>query len=670
MIKFILSGTLDSVPFSRTATPIYSSLSIDKKSQDFHTVTNISGEITFYNKGAVNDYDFIKKCEAVSISNKITVELYVDNELKQTGFFYPYQCDFNDDRCTATVSINIDDKYTCISNFLDREFNILDEVDAWGDYLITPSVSLRTYDVTEDIYLDCIQYQSGFRPREGNTGYSIGLPISANAFAQWTSFGFYQPFTSIAQAGLENKITLDGGCPTCMTTPLNTTEYCDIMSLARVIKSEYWVHELAMQYSYTVGNGGSVIPIYVHRATVKTTWGWEYTITENNKTTYAQTLPTTGDGWVDFKQYYYNDILCTLWIRKPYYNNQFYNYRNTFKSTNYFIYDLINPYIDGIDTETIWRGRGLTDTLEMFLAKSGCGLTLKSDFLLSNINPVTGLNNKLTHLQLNNCSDLKDPQSSEPATILNMSLGQILDGLTNLFNCYWFIDGEDFRIEHLSYFENGYSYLTSTQQVYDLTTAVERTTGKPELISTNKYSYNIDKIYSSEAWGNMNPVYYDFQNLQIYYDIITDNGEKKYITSFVTDLGGVLNFPSEYANAACVIVAVEQVVVDIVSGETKWVAIDEVGVRSGFVITNGHLCPANLFMNYWQNGRALISGEFLGDDKLFATSVNKRTQSVTIRDCNDIINVPNIVKTGLGTGTVVGTKYDLVKKVKTLDIEI
>jgi hypothetical protein len=662
MIKFVLSGTLDSVPFSRTAMPIYSSLSIDKKSQDYHTVTTISGELTFYNKGAVNDYDFIKKCEAVSISNKITVELYVDDELKQTGFFYPYQCDFNDDRCTATVSINVDDKYTCLSNFLGREFNILDEVDAWGDYLIMPSVNLYTHTVDQEMVIDCQNYPSGLRPREiYGSSANTGLPFSTNQYATWNTFGYYLPFQSIAHLPLPTIVTTDGGCPYCITTPLNTTDHCNILSLARVIKSEYRL----MEY---IGLNTGLVDIY--NAKVKTTWAWEYTITENNKTTYAQVLPTTGDGWVDYKQYYYKNILCTLWIRTPYYNNQTYHYRNTFRSSTFFVYELINPYVDGLTTETIWRGRGLTDTLEMFLEKSGCGLTLKSDFLLSNINPVTGLNNKLTHLQLNNCSDIKDPQSSEPATILNMSFGQILDGLTNLFNCYWFIDGDDFRIEHLSYFENGYSYLTSTQQIYDLTRAVERTTGKPELISTNKYSYNIDKIYSSEAWGNMNPVYYDFQNLQIYYDIITDNGEKKYITSFVTDLGGVLNFPSEYANAACVIVAIEQVVVDIVSGQTKWVAIDEVGIRSGFVVTNGHLCPANLFMNYWQNGRALISGEFLGDDKLFATSVNKRTQSLTIRDCNDVINVPNIVKTGLGTGTVVGTKYDLVKKVKTLDIEI
>ena len=670
MIKFIASGTLGTQPFSRTVTPVYSSLSIDKKMQEYHTVTAISGELTFYNKGAVRDYDFIKDCESNSISTKITIEIYVDDELKETGFFYPYQCDYNNDRCTASVSINVSDSYSCLNNFMGKDFNILDEVDAWGDYLITPSVSLRTYSVTNDMYLDCLQYQSGFRPREGTTGASIGLPISANAAAQWTTFGFYLPFTSIAQGGLEDMVQLDGGCPMCTVTPLNTPDPCNIMSLARVVKSEYWIHELAMTYSYTVGNGGSQIPIYVHRATVKTTWAWEYTITENNKTTLAQVLPTVGDGWVDFKQYYYKGTLCTLWIRIPYYNSQYYNYRNTFKSSTYFVYDLINPYIDGIDTETIWRGRGVTDVLKMFLAKSGCGLTLKSDFLLSDINPVTGVNNHLQFLQLNNCSDIKDPQSSEPATILNMNFGELLDALKNLFNCYWFVDGEYFRIEHLSYFENGYSYTTNNQPTYDLTTNVDRSTGKPELIYSDRYSYNVENICNSEKWTNVSPVYYDFQNLQIYYDIQSENEEKVYATSFITDLGGVMNFPSEYANSGCVIVAIEQVVVNLVSGETKWLVVDEVGVRSGFVVTNGHLCPANLFVNYWQNGRVLESGEFINETKLYASVINKRTQTVTVRDCADTVQVPNIVKTGLGSGTVVATKYDLIKKVKTLDIEI
>ena len=662
MIKFVAFGTLGTLPFSRTVTPVYSSLSIYKKSQDYHTVTTISGELTFYNKGAVKDYDFIKDCEAASISTRITIDLYVDDVLKETGFFYPYQCDFNDDRCTATVSLNIDDKYNCVKNFLGKEFNILEEVDAWGDYLITPSVNLYTHTVEQEMVIDCQNYPSGLRPREiYGSSANTGLPFSTNQYATWSTFGYYLQFQSIAHLPLPTVVTTDGGCPYCVATPLNTTDHCNILSLARVIRSEYRL----MEY---IGLNTGLVDIY--NAKVKTTWAWEYTITENNKTTYAQVLPTTGDGWVDYKQYYYKGTLCTLWIRIPYYNNQTYHYRNTFRGSTYFIYELINPYVDSLSTETIWRGRGLVDTIKMFLVKSGCGLTLKSDFLLNNINPVTGLNNRLTHLQLNNCSDLKDPQSSEPATILNMTFGDLLNSMMNMFNCYWFIDGEDFRIEHLAFFENGYSYTSSVQPMYDLTTNVDASTGKPELIASNKYSYNVDSVCSSEKWTNINPVYYDFQDLQVYYGIQSDNTEKVYGTSFITDLGGVLNFSSEYSNSSCVIVAIEQVVVNLTTGETKWIVIDEVGVRSGFMATNGHLCPANLFTNYWQHGRVLESGEFMNEKKLYASAINKRRQTVTVMDCTDTVQVPNIVKTGLGTGTVVATKYDLVKKVKTLDIEI
>ena len=662
MIKFIASGTLGTQPFSRTVTPVYSSLSIYKKSKDYHTVTTISGELTFYNKGSVSDYDFIKDCEANGISTKITIDIYVDDELKETGFFYPYQCDYNDDRCTATVSLNIDDDYTCLNNFMGKDFNIFDEVDAWGDYLITPSVNLYTKTVDQEMTIDCQNYPSGLRPRETyGTSVATGLPFSTNQYATWSTFGYYLAFHSVAQTPLPQDVTTDGGCPYCVTTPLNTTDHCNILSLARVTRSEYRLMEYV---GLNVGN------VDIYNAKVKTTWAWEYIITENNKTTYAQVLPATGDGWVDYKQYYYNGVLCTLWIRTPYYSNQIYNYRNTFRSASYFIYELINPYVDSIQTETIWRSRGVNDTIKMFLAKSGCGLTLKSDFLQSDINPVTGTNNRLQFLQLNNCSDIKDAQSSEPATILNMNFGDLLDALTNLFNCHWFVDGEYFRIEHLSFFENGYSYSASSQPEYDLTTNIDKSTGKPELIASDKYSYNVENICSREKWTNINPVYYDFQNLQVYYDINSDNAEKVYATSFITDLGGVLNFPSEYANSGCVIVAIEQVVVDLVSGETKWIVVDEVGVRSGFMVTNGHLCPANLFTNYWQHGRVLESGEFLNEQKIYASAINKRSQTITVRDCTDTVQVPNIVKTGLGTGTVVATKYDLVKKVKTLDIEI
>lgn len=664
MIKFIASGTLGTQQFSRTVTPVYSSLSIDKRIQDYHTVTAISGELTFYNKGAVRDYDFIKDCEANSISAKITIEIYVDDELNETGFFYPYQCDYNDDRCTASVGLNISDEYTCLNNFMGKDFNILDEVDAWGDYLITPVTQLFTYTVEEKMYVDVMQAPT-WTPY---VSYA-GVPYSLNPYQQPSTFGFYSSDSVIAKAALPGMVTINGGCPYCVAAPLNTTDHYNVLYASRFIKSEYDYISAAASYQ-RIDNNGNVFTVDVWHMNVKTTWAWEYTITENDKTTLLQILPTTGDGWIDYKQYYFHGILCTLWVRIPYYADQTYVYRNTFKSQNKFIYELINPYTNSVDTAIIWRGRGLTDAIKMFLTKSGCGLTLKSEFLLSDVNPVTGVNNHLQFLQLNNCSDIKDPQSSEPATILNMNFGELLDALKNLFNCYWFVDGEYFRIEHLSYFENGYSYTTNNQPTYDLTTNVDRSTGKPELISSDRYSYNVENICNSEKWTNVSPVYYDFQNLQIYYDIQSENEEKVYATSFITDLGGVMNFPSEYANSGCVIVAIEQVVVDLVSGEKKWLAVNEVGVRSGFMVTNGHLCPANLFVNYWQNGRVLESGEFMNETKLYASVINKRTQTVTVRDCTDTVQVPNIVKTGLGSGTVVATKYDLIKKVKTLDIEI
>ena len=156
--KFVARATLNNAVVTKDLSPEFSRFSIDGKEDDFKNEVRTSGQLTFINNNAhsVYDYDFIKQCEAQNISTRIDIDVWVSGQLKYQGFFYPYQCNFDDNNCTATVKLTTDDAYDCIQKYWDTKENILKEVNKADVYRINPAVVLHTIESEQYLYCDVI----------------------------------------------------------------------------------------------------------------------------------------------------------------------------------------------------------------------------------------------------------------------------------------------------------------------------------------------------------------------------------------------------------------------------------------------------------------------------------------------------------------------------------
>lgn len=92
-----------------------------------------------------------------------------------------------------------------------------------------------------------------------------------------------------------------------------------------------------------------------------------------------------------------------------------------------------------------------------------------SAFLYANSMPSIFTNNRF-HLFITPISNVIKGDYDDSAKKGEISLKMIMDMLRDCFKCYWYIDNNNFIIEHIYYFMNGLRYSTNTSSKHDITT--------------------------------------------------------------------------------------------------------------------------------------------------------------------------------------------------------
>jgi hypothetical protein len=99
--------------------------------------------------------------------------------------------------------------------------------------------------------------------------------------------------------------------------------------------------------------------------------------------------------------------------------------------------------------------------------------------------------------------------------------------------------------------------------------------------------------------------------------------------------------------------------------------INEVGLISGGIVSNGHLSWANLHYNYHRHGRSLMSGLMNNKPTSFLSVVRTKKQvplTVRRRYPDNEITWQTGVKTACGIGKVNSSEYSLYTETITLDL--
>lgn len=112
-----------------------------------------------------------------------------------------------------------------------------------------------------------------------------------------------------------------------------------------------------------------------------------------------------------------------------------------------------------------------------------------SQFLYSDRNPVSF---DKFYLFVSQKSNILHGDYQTPAQKSSTSLKQFTNMLRDCFKCYWYIDGNKFKIEHVSFFRNGLSYSGTQGIEYDLTRLLNPRNRLHWSFASSKWSY--DKI--------------------------------------------------------------------------------------------------------------------------------------------------------------------------------
>lgn len=270
------------------------------------------------------------------------------------------------------------------------------------------------------------------------------------------------------------------------------------------------------------------------------------------------------------------------------------------------------------------RQRLLLDVLTDMIGSYCDDVEIISDFFEWNspqpFNYVTGQDNKVKFLTISQKSDIKDPLSTEPASVGLINFNELREFLRCIFDVYPSMQGNVLRFEHISYYENIGSILNVSSY--------------PETKGTNQYEYAKNTLPRVQKYEWMESRDFDFKGVPIIYNDADGNkslcvGTQEELCSaqlITTDLKYIQDAPPDIANDGFVLMA------NGYDG-TDFYVLAENGALSGQNKTNAHLSWANLHENYHKNNRVIIDGWLNNVYQEFLSARKIRLQTIIIQEC-------------------------------------
>lgn len=312
---------------------------------------------------------------------------------------------------------------------------------------------------------------------------------------------------------------------------------------------------------------------------------------------------------------------------------------------------------------TIFKnGLKVFDVLQEIINEFCPGKTLKSDFLTADINPVTGANSKTNNLFLFQKSDIKRPGSGTVATRAPWTFEGIIKTLVNAFNLRWDIIGDEFVIEHVSFFERDIGFNLNDDKY------------KKFVKGKKQYSYKQEDMPSIETWTWMEAKNSsDFKGLPITYSGGCVTNESKGIAEefamedVTTDIELVISNPepdsSVVEDDGFVLIATEK------EPNGEYFIITENGILDDERINNS-LGISQLLRDYHTYDRPYKVGNLNGQETDFET-VRPTKLGATLSIpfcCDDDFNPKDYINTFFGLGIVDKATFNFKTSILSLDL--
>ncbi len=274
------------------------------------------------------------------------------------------------------------------------------------------------------------------------------------------------------------------------------------------------------------------------------------------------------------------------------------------------------------------------------------GTTAYSEFLYG-ANPITGVSSMLFFTPKSN---LVYSGYDQPAQKAMIKLRDVLEMLRDCFRCYWYIDEDGkFKIEHIKYFMNGGSYVSSPSYGVDLTAISVPRNMKAWSYMDRKYSYDKPEMTSRYQFGWMDDVTQIFDgypvNILAKY-VNQDSIEDITVSQFTSDVDYILLNPSAVSKDGFVLLCA------IPSGmgySLPFYTFNDSG--NSRVLQNGYVSFSYLVQNFYKYDMPAPEYEINGIIYSAAGTKKYKSQSVSFPALNDP-DMLRTIRTNLGYGTI------------------
>lgn len=191
-------------------------------------------------------------------------------------------------------------------------------------------------------------------------------------------------------------------------------------------------------------------------------------------------------------------------------------------------------------------------------------------------------------------TNLINGEYTQPAQKATIKLSEIFTMLANAFQCYWFIEDNKLKIEHIRFFKNGGSYGANTIGI-DLTKLFVPSNKKAWSYKTSKVTYEKESMAERYEFSQMDEVTLPFSGWPI--EIISKYTEKGKIedisiSPFSTDVDYMLLNPSAISSDGFAMFGV--------TGSDNKVPIVQLELDGEqYKLQNGYLALSYLIDTYW-----------------------------------------------------------------------
>lgn len=174
-----------------------------------------------------------------------------------------------------------------------------------------------------------------------------------------------------------------------------------------------------------------------------------------------------------------------------------------------------------------------------------------SQFLYSSVNPLDTNNTNRFYVCLTPKSNVLKGAYDIPAKKAEVSLEEVLNMLRDCFRCYWFIEDNKLKIEHISFFNNCWSYGAEPGIQLDLTQIKDQFNKKNILYFQDSVEYNKSELSGRYEFEWMDKTTDLFSGL--YIDINSNyvqKDKKEAITTskFTSDIDYMLSTPNDISS--------------------------------------------------------------------------------------------------------------------------